>query len=139
MLEGDVRSLPLPERAFDVVWCRLVLGYVPDLQVAFAELARVSAAGASLIVTDFHPAALAAGHRRTFRHGERVFELLTFPHTADALIACAQLAGFGLRSVVEANVGPEVRQLYVQAGHEARYREQEGEPLVLGLSFTRDA
>ena len=27
---ADVRALPLRDAAFDVVWCRLVLGHVPD-------------------------------------------------------------------------------------------------------------
>ena len=43
LIEGDVCALPVPERAFDVIWCRLVLGHVADLGGAYRELARVSA------------------------------------------------------------------------------------------------
>src|ERR1700742_3014308 len=27
---ADVRDLPLADRAFDVIWCRLVIGHLPD-------------------------------------------------------------------------------------------------------------
>jgi malonyl-CoA O-methyltransferase len=136
--QGDLRSMPLPDRAFDLVWCRLAIGYLPDLERAFAELARVSDAGAAIVATEFHPAALAAGHRRTFRHGGCVHELLTYPHTAEAIIEAARRAGLELRGTAEAKVGPEVRRFYARAGRDELYRQQRGLPLVLGLRFSRD-
>ena len=57
VLVGDVRGMPLPARAFDVVWCRLVLGHMPNLDLAYSELARVTDNGGLVIVSDFHPAA----------------------------------------------------------------------------------
>src|SRR5437763_16107401 len=38
---GDVREMPLADSMFDVVWCRLVLGHLPSIDRAYAELARV--------------------------------------------------------------------------------------------------
>ena len=57
-----------------MVWCRLVLGHLPDLDAAYAELARVCARGGHVVVTDFHPDAAEAGHRRTFRDGDGVVQ-----------------------------------------------------------------
>ena len=67
---ADARALPLADGAFDVVWCRLVLGHLPALEPAYRELARVCAPGGVVLVTDFHPAAATAGHRRTFRDAD---------------------------------------------------------------------
>lgn len=138
LLEGDVRALPLPDSMFDLVWCRLVIGHVAELAAAYAELARVAAAGASVVVTDFHGAAYAAGHRRTFRHRGEVHEAVHHLHSAEAQIEAARRAGLTLRARAEAAIGPEVRHFYAQAGREALYREHCGLPVVLALVFTRD-
>src|SRR5215475_5033850 len=64
---ADVRSLPFADHEFDLVWCRLVLGHLPDLAPAYAELARVCRPAGHVLVTDFHSDAAAAGHTRSFR------------------------------------------------------------------------
>src|ERR1700722_2227018 len=59
---ADVRALPFAEQSFDLVWCRLVLGHLPDPRPAYGELARVCRIGGKLFVSDFHAAAAARGH-----------------------------------------------------------------------------
>lgn len=138
LIEGDLRALPLPDGAFDLVWCRLAIGHLPDCMPAYTELARVVAPGASVIVTDFHPAAWAAGHRRTFRHAGEVREVAHYCHPADGQIAAACGAGLRLREQTQGVVGPDVRPFYTTAGREALYRAHRGLPVVLGLAFVRD-
>lgn len=138
LLEGDLRALPLPNGAFDVVWCRLAIGHLAELDAAYAELARVAAPGAAVIVTDFHAKAHAAGHRRTFRARGKVHEVVHHLHPAEAQIGAAQRAGLTPRAHSEAAIGPEVRSYYETAGRLALYREHRGLPVVLALAFTRD-
>lgn len=138
LAEGDLRALPLPDGAFDLVWCRLAIGHLAELHVAYAELARVAAPGAAVIVTDFHVAAHAAGHRRTFRLGGEVIEVAHYPHAADRQIEAARRAGLTPRARSQAVIGPEVRKYYETAGRLSLYREHCGLPAVLALSFTRD-
>jgi len=138
LIEGDLRALPVSDRAFDLVWCRLAIGYVAELAEAYAELARAADLGGSVIVTDFHPAASAAGHRRTFRHDGGSYRLETFLHSADRQIEAAARAGLALRAWAEAEIGPEVRHFYAEAGRETLYAEHCGLPVVLALAFNRD-
>lgn len=137
LLEGDIGSLPVPNAEFELVWCRLVIGHVVELDRAFAELARVTRAGSTVVVTDFHPAAHAAGHRRTFRHRGEVFEAEHHARSAEELIAAAERAGMVLRDRREAAIGPGVRDYYQRAGRAALYREHRGLPVVLALAFAR--
>jgi malonyl-CoA O-methyltransferase len=135
---ADVRDLPLPDRGFDVIWCRLVIGHLPDCAPVYAELARVADAGARLVVTDFHPAAYAAGHRRSFRHGAEVVEIEHHVHDLDRHLAAAGAAGWRLAQVRSAAIGPAARSFYEKAGRSALYAEHEGLPVVLGLAFDRE-
>ena len=135
---ADVRALPVADGAFDVVWCRLVLGYVGDLDAAYAELARSCGPAGVLLVTDFHPAAAAAGHRRTFRDAAgEVHELENHVHDIAAHRTSAARAGFSLREQRDCPVGETVRGFYERAGRLDMYEPQVGLPLVLALVFAR--
>lgn len=135
---GDVRRLPLPDRAFDMIWCRLVIGHLPECEGVYAELARVADQGALLVATDFHPAAYTAGHRRTFRDGVgTIHEVEHYVHTPAAHLAAARAAGLEGVAVREAKIGPEVRCYYESAGRDALYEAHIGLPVVLALAFRR--
>jgi len=138
MLVGDVRDLPLRDRSFDLVWCRLVIGHLPAIGRVYAELARVADKGATIIVTDFHPDAVAAGHKRTFRNGDQVHELEHHVHTPRTHIATARAAGLSLMTQRDAKIGPGVEYLFARANRMALYQEAAGLPLVLGFAFRKD-
>jgi SAM-dependent methyltransferase len=53
----DVGTEPLPEAAFDLVHCRLVLVHVPQREAALARLAAALQPGGWLVVEEFGPAA----------------------------------------------------------------------------------
>lgn len=135
---GDLRQLPLPDRGFDVIWCRLVIGHLPDCGPAYRELARVADEGARLVVTDFHPKAYAAGHRRTFRQGQQVHEIEHYVHDLAHQASAAAAAGWRLVGANEATIGPQTRPFYRKAGRPGLYHEHEGLPVVLGLAFERE-
>ena len=133
---ANVLAIPLRDCQFDVVWCRLVLGHLTALPAAYTELTRVCRPGGSVIITDFHPAAAAAGHRRTFRAptGETL-AVRHFVHGISAHREAAAAAGLQLAADAEETVGPAVLSLYAAAGRMERYQADLGLPLVLGLRF----
>lgn len=139
LLAGDVRALPLADAGFDLVWCRLVIGHLPECAPAYAELGRVTVPGGQVIVSDFHPAAHAAGHRRTFRHGDAVHEVEHHVHSLTAHREAARAAALRLTAVRAAEIGPSVRSFYERAGRMASYDAHRGLPVVLALSFVREA
>ena len=135
---ADLRSLPLPGAAFDLVWCRLALGHLADPVPAYRELARVCRPGGALVVTDFHPVAARAGHRRTFRDPDgQLRELEHHIHDGTDHVAAALLAGLDLVSAREMPVGAEIRAFYERASRLDLYDAQRDLPLVLGLLFQR--
>lgn len=138
LVAGDVRNLPFAEWIFDVLWCRLVLGHVPDLQMPYREMARVSKSPCTLIVTDFHPRAAAAGHSRSFRDvAGRLHEIEHHIHEARDHVDAAARSGWKLVSRVDAPAGMPERPFYEKAGRVRQFEEEADLPLVLALSFSR--
>jgi len=138
LVVGDVRDMPLPAGAFDVVWCRLVVGHLPEIDEAYAELSRVASKGATVIVSDFHPEAAEAGHRRSFRLGDEVVEIEHYVHGAAEHIAAAYAAGLELQEIREAEIGDDVRPFYARAGRLGAFPGHVGLPVVLAMSFRKE-
>ena len=133
---ADVRALPFASAAFDVVWCRLVIGHVADVDAVYAELGRVAAPGATVIVTDFHPDAARAGHVRSFRDADGVVrEIEHHLHEPADHLRAAAAAGLTLAEARDGEVGPEIKPFYARAGKLDRYAADRGLPVVLALSF----
>ena len=59
----------------DLVICSLALSYADDPACAFRRLAAIVRPGGRLVVSDFHPAAMERGWKRTFANAGRVSEL----------------------------------------------------------------
>src|SRR5688572_12292915 len=113
---ADVRALPFAAATFDVVWCRLVIGHVRELADAYRELARVCRRNCDVVVTDFHPAAVAAGDRGAFRESlGAVREIERFVHRTSADERAARGAGVVVLDGREGCVGAAVGAFYVAA------------------------
>jgi malonyl-CoA O-methyltransferase len=138
LVAGNVSSLPFADRSFDLLWCRLVLGHVSDLRASYREMARVSAAPATLIVSDFHPRAVAAGHTRSFKDqgGERR-EIEHTVHEATDHEEAAARAGWKLVAIVDAPAGDPERPFYERAGRLRQFELEDQLPIVLAMSFAR--
>lgn len=63
---ATVEALPLVSGSFDGIVCGLVLGHLPDISVALAELERVLRPGGWLVLSDFHPYLARRGMQRSF-------------------------------------------------------------------------
>jgi malonyl-CoA O-methyltransferase len=136
LIVAEIRALPFASARFDMVWCRLVLGHLADPMPAYRELARVCRPGGHVFVTDFHPDAVAAGGRRSFRdQAGQVHEVEHYVHSDHA--ALAGRAGLTLVERREASVGPMIRDFYARAERLALYEKDRGLKLVAAFLFHR--
>ncbi len=90
---GDAESLPFRTDAADLVLCSMALGYLRDLCKVFRELARVALPGATIAVSDLHPAATSIGWTRSFRAATVLYEIDHFPHSLQAIDNAAKASG----------------------------------------------
>ena len=133
---ADLRRMPVRDATFDLVWCRLVIGHVPDFEVAYGELARVTRAGGDLFLSDFHPAAVAAGHRRTFRDaGGRVLGVEHHTRSIAEHLGAAGAVGWVHVATVEAAAGGPEKPYYERAGRLEQFVRERDLPLVAVMHF----
>lgn len=133
---GDIREMPFASGQFDMVWCRLVLGYLRDPAPAYREFFRVCMPGGYVFVTEFHPDAILAGHRRTFNdQAGVVHEVESYEHTNHAELALQ--AGLVLVATRDGAVGSSVRDFYVHGIGRRAYIRDFGLNLVRAHLFRR--
>jgi SAM-dependent methyltransferase len=102
---GDARRLPFQDASFDLICASLMAGDIPFLADWIGEAARVLAPGGHLVYSDFHPAGTSKGWRRTFQvPGERVRELIFFPHTIEEHLHLIEQATLVVRAIREPRI-----------------------------------
>jgi malonyl-CoA O-methyltransferase len=132
---ADATALPIATGAADLVLCTLTLGHIRDHAAALNEISRILEPGGALILTDFHPAASAAGWRRTFRRDGLAYELETHPYTLEQLGGTAP--GLVARDSAEATIGEPEHDLFLQAGRPELFEAACRTPAVLLSRWNR--
>lgn len=136
VLVGDVRAMPFPDGHFNMVWCRLVLGHIPDPDRAYRELARVCAPGGYVFVTDFHVDAAAAGHTRSFTDkAGSVHAIEHYVHHDH--IELARETGLSLVTQRDGAVGDSVRDFYESGIGLKAWQRDQGLNIVAAFLFRR--
>jgi malonyl-CoA O-methyltransferase len=101
-LEG---GLPFRSGEFDLLTCALMLCHVPHLEQVAREFYRVLAAGGTLLITDFHPDALAhMGWRTVAVRPEALYLLPNMPYSRADYLQAVEGAGFALLDVQDVPV-----------------------------------
>jgi SAM-dependent methyltransferase len=133
---ADACHLPVSDGVADLTVCSFALGYVPCPIQAIAEMARVSRDGASVVITDLHPYALAAGWTRSFRSEGEIYEIDHHPHPASAWEAAAESAGLALDWRIDASFDEPEREIFRHAGKDSLFQELSRIPALLAMSWT---
>lgn len=134
LVQGDALALPIADAAFDIVLYRLVLAYVDDAAAAVAELARVTAPGGTIVMTDMHPDFPYAASGRSFRDAAGETHVIRHHvHPVDAQLSAVEAAGLQFEGRYDLYVGPAVRAIFAAADGVELYESLIGRPLILGL------
>ncbi|MES1262373.1 MAG: class I SAM-dependent methyltransferase [Acidobacteriota bacterium] len=116
LLAADMRALPISDGAADLALCSLALGYVESPEEVLRELARVAR---TVVVSDLHPEAVAAGWERTFRSGGTTYRIRAFAHSVEAIERAAKAVGLVERWELDARFGPPEARFFQDAGRDA--------------------
>jgi SAM-dependent methyltransferase len=125
---ADISAIPLRDNAVDLALCSFTMSYVASPASAFRELARVAR---YVIVSDLHPEATRAGWTRSFRRGDRRFDVAHVDHSAVELDNFARGAGLERIWRVEAPFAEPERGIFTRAGKQDAFENTRGVSAVL--------
>jgi ubiquinone/menaquinone biosynthesis C-methylase UbiE len=133
MVQADAMAAPFRDACAGVVLSALVIGHMRPVSQAMAELARIAAPGARVIVTDFHPDALRRGWKRTFKSGADTIEVESEPYSISELVH----GDLALDEFHEFPFGEQERHFFEAAGKTAWFDEMREQPAILMASYRR--
>jgi malonyl-CoA O-methyltransferase len=116
LARADAERLPFGAAVADITLCSFCISYVRDLPAVFAELGRITRVQGRVIVSDIHPAAIAAGWKRTFRGAGRTYEMRIEPRPSKDTLRAGVQAGLTLWRVLEPRFGEAELELFERAG-----------------------
>lgn len=136
-LVKDIHLPMLENESCDLVISTLTIAHIQDLGGALKEWYRILKPGASLIITDYHPAALGRGAQRTFKVNDQTVAIRNYIHSIGKLKELAGQLQLRTQRFIERKIDEEVRHYYEKQQAVAVYEKFYGTPIIYGIHLTR--
>lgn len=121
----------------DLVISTLTVAHIENLDQAMAEWTRVLKKGGDMIMTDYHPTALAKGGKRTFSHHNKVIAVKNYVHSIESIIEMAQKNNLLVVNRQEMKIDESTRHYYEKKNALKVYEQFRGTPIIYGLHFRK--
>lgn len=136
-LLSDTALTGLANESCDLVLSTLTVAHIPDLAAALTEWNRVLKPGGTMLITDYHPTALAKGGQRTFREGEQLFAVRNHIYPIRQLLSITRRLGLTKVTLAERKIDESMRPYYEKQNAVPVYRRFLGVPIIYGLHLTK--
>jgi len=125
------------DHTYDVIISTLTIAHIENLEAALLEWCRILKQQGEIIITDFHPLALASGGRRTFQHNHKLIGIRNHVHSTEALKKLFLGLGFTVVSEEERAVDETVKHYYEKQNALHVYNNFKGKPMIYGIHLKR--
>ena len=115
----------------------LALAHIGDPHGAIQGWSRILRSGGSMLVTDFHSDAEAAGMRRTFVNDGEIIEIQHHAVAIADLKDWARSFGLEVSCLLEANIDDSVRPLFERDRAMKAFERHKGLKLVFGFHLVK--
>lgn len=127
----------LADGSCDLILSTLTVAHIPDLEAALREWCRVLKPGGDILITDYHPQALARGGQRTFREGGRVIAVRNYIYPLKKIRAIAGRLGLQVVELRERKVDDMMRSYYEKQQALAVFERFYGVPIIYGIHLKK--
>jgi len=136
-LAKDNTLKELADDSCDAIISTLVIGYIDNLSAAFSEWDRVLKNGGDIIITDFHPAAVAGGATRSFNHKGQPVLIKNYLHPLEKIRELALHWQWKKVQLIQRSVDEEVRSFFEERNMLSHYENTYGTPVLYGWHFKK--
>ncbi len=127
----------IPNASFDTIVSTLTAAHIENIEEALVSWSRMLKPRADIIITDFHPTALAKGGKRTFEHNKGHMAVENFIHPVEEILRKLEKQGFELVTKVQKMVDESVKHYYSAKNALHVYKDFEHCPIIYGIHLNR--
>jgi ubiquinone/menaquinone biosynthesis C-methylase UbiE len=122
---------------YDVILSTLTVGYIENIGEALQAWSRILKPRGDIIITDFHPNALAFGGNRTFEHNNRQIAIKNFVHYVSDIEEILLQNNFRVVNKIEHSVGESVKHYYTAKNALHVYEKFKDSRIIYGIHLRR--
>lgn len=141
--EADTHSLrddylnQLECHSCDFIFSTLTIAHIEDAEKALEEWKRVLKPGGEMIITDYHPAALEKGAKRTFNYNGETIAIKNYVHSIDKIKSIARQLDLKVIRLVEKSIDESAKPYYEKQNAIAVYQAWKGMPIIYGIHLKK--
>ncbi len=134
--ENKLRELQ--DESVDCILSTLTIAHIQDAGQALLEWNRVLKPNGMMIITDYHPAALAKGGKRTFSYREETIAIKNYVHTVDDIKKVTGQLGLQILRLMEKIIDESAKHFYEAQNAINVYETWKGTPVIYGILLKKD-
>lgn len=127
----------LPDASCDTVISTLAIAHIPDAKTALEEWYRILKPGGDILLTDYHPDALAGGGNRTFMHKGKLVAVKNHIHSIDSILQLAKQLNLSVIRMEERKIDERVKPFYEKQNALTVYEKFKGLPIIYGIHLKK--
>ncbi len=137
LLKDD--TLPgMADDSVDILISTLTIAHIAGLEKTLQEWSRVLKPGGHMIITDYHPATLAKGGKRTFQHKGKTISLVNHVHSIEKILQLARQLGLQEERLIEKHIDDSMRPWYENKNALHVFEKFRGMPIIYGLHLKKE-
>ena len=117
----------------DCIISTLTIAHIEHPEKAITEWNRVLKPAGQMIITDYHPLALAKGGKRTFSHDDHTITVKNYVHHIENLKAIATQLGLEVMRLIEKSIDESARPYYEKQNALPVFDKWKGVPIIYGM------
>jgi ubiquinone/menaquinone biosynthesis C-methylase UbiE len=122
---------------YDVIVSTLTVAHIEKIDEALQAWSRILKHDGDIIITDFHPNALAFGGKRTFQHNNSSISIQNFVHYVYDIEGILSRHGFRRVNKLEKKIDESVKHYYEAKNALPVYEKFKDARIIYGIHLTR--
>ena len=128
----------VPDHRYDVIVSTLTVAHIKDIDEALLAWCRILKNTGDIIITDFHPNALAFGGKRTFEYHKKQVAVANFVHYVYEIEEALLKSNFHVVRKQEKIVDESVKHYYAAKNALPVYEKFKGSRIIYGIHLRRE-
>ena len=125
------------DASVDVIISTLTMAHLENLKVSLSAWFRMLKPNGDIVLTDFHPVALANGGRRTFQQAGKLVTVKNFVYSVESIKQIAAKNGLIVVNEDEICISEEHKCFYEHKNALHVFEKFKGTPIIYGLHLRR--